>query len=135
MKARWSWIFITDEMGIGRGLRNGQQRENSGVVLSLMINDNRNLDIQLQDRCSDNQTRVWQKWDKGLVTLDILKERDKRQWAEEDRHPTHIQKQPNNRVNSYFAYLWSEDKAEYNGIGFALNILLTQGRYKCKQQS
>ena len=98
MKASWSWVFITDEMGIGRGLRNGQQRKNSGVVLSLMINNN-----------SDNQTRVWGKWDKGLVTLDILKERDKRQWAEVDRHPTYIRKQPNNSVNSYFAYHWSED--------------------------
>lgn len=45
MKASWSWVFITDEMGIGRGLRNGQQKKNSGVVLSLMINDNKNLDI------------------------------------------------------------------------------------------
>ena len=45
MKASWGWVFITDEMGIGRGLRNGQQKKNSGVVLSLMINDNKNLDI------------------------------------------------------------------------------------------
>ena len=45
MKATWSWVFITDKMGIGRGLRNGQQKKNSGVVLSLMINDNKNLDI------------------------------------------------------------------------------------------
>lgn len=41
------WLFITDEMVLRRGLRDGQQRQNIGVVLTLMIKYNRKLEVQL----------------------------------------------------------------------------------------